>query len=97
MKFPLSSDLIPRTIAVLSRDTIEALEKVHRRTTVLPEFKHVTHIERLKVCKLPTLHYIGLMENTLSRYDRTGTLLSARQVTEIRIGPNARQQHPGLV
>jgi len=37
---------------------IEALEKVQKRATkILPQLKHMNYSDRLKACKLPTLHY----------------------------------------
>ena len=40
---------------------IEALEKVQkiekRATKILPQLKHMNYSDRLKACKLPTLHY----------------------------------------
>ena len=37
---------------------IEALEKVQKRAAkILPHLKHMNYSDRLKACKLPTLHY----------------------------------------
>ena len=44
---------------------IEALEKVQKRTTkILPALKNLPCRERLKICKIPTLHYRGDMIET---------------------------------
>ena len=44
--------------SVWSPKDIEALEKVQKRATkILPQLKHMNYSDRLKACKLPTLHY----------------------------------------
>jgi len=40
------------------KSDIEALEKVLKRATkIVPHLKHLKYSERLRECKLPTLHY----------------------------------------
>jgi len=42
---------------------IEALEKVQKRATkFLPGLKNLPYSERLKICKIPTLHYRRIRE-----------------------------------
>jgi len=44
-----------------TKKDIEALGKVHKRATKIlpqgPQLKHTNYSDRLKACKLPTLHY----------------------------------------
>ena len=50
----------PQPIYLTERETsvIEVLEKVHKKATkIIPEIRHLPYRDRLKVCKLPTLHY----------------------------------------
>jgi len=42
---------------------IEALEKVQKRATkILPELKDLSYCDRLRACKLTTLHYRHIRE-----------------------------------
>jgi len=44
--------------APYKKGEIEALEKVKKRATkILPALRHLTYPDRLKACKLTTLHY----------------------------------------
>ena len=48
---------------------IEALEKVQKRATkILPQLKHITYSDRLKACKLPTLHYRRIRGDMIKTY-----------------------------
>ena len=47
---------------------IEALEKVQKRATkILPQLKHMNYSDRLKACKLPTLHYRRIRGEMIER------------------------------
>ena len=56
----------------LKQDTlayIEALEKVQKRATkILPQLKHMNYSDRLKACKLPTLHYRRIPGDMIETY-----------------------------
>jgi len=46
--------------APYKKGDIEALEKVQKRATqILPSLRHISYPDRLKVCKLTTLHKRG--------------------------------------
>jgi len=48
---------------------IEALEKVQKRATkILPQLKHMNYSDRLKACKLPTLHYRWIRGDMIETY-----------------------------
>ena len=48
---------------------IEDLEKVQKRATrLLPELKGRNYIDRLKVCKLATLHYRRIRRDMIETY-----------------------------
>jgi len=48
---------------------IEALEKVQKRATkILPQLKHMNYSDRLKACKLPTLHYGRIWGDMIETY-----------------------------
>ena len=48
---------------------IEALEKVQKRATkILPQLKHVNYSDRLKACKLPSLHYRRIRGDMIETY-----------------------------
>ena len=48
---------------------IEALEKVQKRATkILPQLKHMNYSDRLKACKLPTLHYRRIRGDMIKTY-----------------------------
>ena len=52
----------------MKKDT-EALEKVQKRATkILPQLKHMNYSDRLKACKLPTLHYKRIRGDTIETY-----------------------------
>ena len=54
--------------ASLKKD-IEALEKVQKRATkILPQLKHMNYSDRLKACKLPTLHYRRIRGDMIETY-----------------------------
>jgi len=60
---------------------IEALEKVQKKATeILPQLKHKNYTERLKACKLPTLHFRRIRGDMIEtykilsgKYDRSAT------------------------
>jgi len=48
---------------------IEALEKVQKRATkILPSLRYLTYPDRLKACKLTTLHYRQIRGDMLETY-----------------------------
>ena len=48
---------------------IEALEKVQKRATkIIPALKNLSYCERLKTCKLPTLHYRRIRGDMIEAY-----------------------------
>ena len=48
---------------------IEALEKVQKRAIkILPQLKHMNYSDRLKACKLPTLHYRRIWGDMIEMY-----------------------------
>ena len=48
---------------------IEALEKVQKRATkILPGLKNLPYSERLKICKIPTLHYRRIRGDVIETY-----------------------------
>ena len=55
--------------ATYKKDDIEALEKVQKRATkILPSLRHITCPDRLKVCKLTTLHYRQIRGDMIEVY-----------------------------
>ena len=74
---------------------IEALEKVQKKATkILPRFKNLKYVDRLRACKLPTLHFrrirgdmmvTGIYETVVSQimlgadYNNTGNNKQVRQ------------------
>jgi len=54
---------------------ILALEKVQKRATkILPGLKNLPYSERLKICKIPTLHYRRIRGD----YDKTYKIVSGK-------------------
>jgi len=48
---------------------IEALEKEQQwATKILPQLKHMNYCDRLKACKLPTLHYRRIRGDMIETY-----------------------------
>ena len=48
---------------------IEALEKVQKRATkILPGLKNLSYSERLKICKITTLHYRRIRGDMIVTY-----------------------------
>jgi len=48
---------------------IEVLEKVQKKATkIIPEVRHLPYMDRLKVCKLPTLHYRQVRGDMIEMY-----------------------------
>ena len=48
---------------------IEASEKVQKRATkILPQLKHMNYSDRLKACKLPSLHYRRIRGDMIKTY-----------------------------
>jgi len=48
---------------------IEASEKVQKRATkILPQLKHMNYSDRLKACKLPSLHYRRIRGDMIETY-----------------------------
>jgi len=50
----------------LQKGDIKVLEKVQKKATkIIPEIRHLPYSDRLKVCKLPTLHYRQVREDDI--------------------------------
>ena len=64
------------------------LEKVQKRATkLIPAIKTMTYTERLKACKLPTLHYRHIRGNMIEMY----TILSGKYDTALI--PRVNREH----
>ena len=56
-------------MATLKKCDIELLEKVQKRATkLIPTTRTMVYSERLKVCKLPTLHYRHIRGDMIEMY-----------------------------
>ena len=63
--FSVSFDVL----APYRKGDIEALEKVQKRATkILPGLKNLPYSERLKICKIPTLHYRRIRGDMIETY-----------------------------
>jgi len=79
---------------------IELLEKVQKRATkLIPTIKTMTYTERLKACKLPTLHYshirgdmIEMYKILSGKYDTAVIPRVNREYSSITRGNNLRLQ-----
>jgi len=48
---------------------MEDIEKVQKKATkLIPELKRMNHIDRLKKCQLPTLHYRRIRGDMIETY-----------------------------
>ena len=55
--------------APYKKGDIEALEKVQKRATkILPSLRHLTYADRLRACKLTTLHYRQIRGDMIETY-----------------------------
>ena len=51
------------------KSDIDALEKVQKMATkLLPKIRHLKYADRLKTCKLPTMHYRRIREDIIETY-----------------------------
>ena len=49
--------------------SLEVLEKVQKKATkIIPEIRHLPYRERLKACKLPTLHFRQVRGDMIEMY-----------------------------
>ena len=84
---------------------IELLERVQKRATkLIPTIKTMTYTERLKACKLPTLHYrhirgdmIEMYEILSGKYDIAVTPRVNRDYNSITRGNDLRLQKTRVI
>jgi len=56
------------SLSYMKKD-IEAFEKVQKRAAKIPpKLKHMNYSDRLKACKLPTLHYRRIRRDMIETY-----------------------------
>jgi len=56
-------------VSQYKKGDIEVLEKVQKKATkVIPEIRHLPYKDRLKVCKLPALHYRQVRGDIIEMY-----------------------------
>jgi len=75
-------------VGTVQKGDTEMLEKVQKRATkLMPELKNMVYINRLKLLKLPTLHYRQVRGDMIEMYK----ILSGKYYTAVT--PRVAREH----